>query len=280
MAHGARGARGPGGEDDGAVWDGPEGRSGTGEVGGGGGVGAAGAQQQEVSLVVWKRRRFRRRRVVVILSLVAVAVVVAATAVLVVFLGRAPREGPSISLKEYEEKPFGDVLIMRHALAPGGGDPEGFTLGDCSTQRNLGAEGIAQATEIGRKLAEISLLVGKKVYTSQWCRCQDTASLVVTQLNNSTATPAPGHSFTVEEEWGLNSFYQPELGFTKSACMKRLDESILGRLRDIPIKDRDGRATLMVTHKVTVSAVTGVSTSSGEIVVYDSKLNEARRLVL
>jgi hypothetical protein len=79
-------------------------------------------------------------------------------------------------------------------------------------------------------------------------------------------------------EWGLNSFYQPERGgFTEAACMRRLDESILGR-HAVPAAERDGTLTLMVTHQVSVSAVTGVSTSSGDIIAYDSRSGKARLL--
>ena len=56
--------------------------------------------------------------------------------------------------------------------------------------------------------------------------------------------------------------------------------SILGRLKAIPIDDRDGSLILMVTHKVTVTAVTGVDVDSGGIVAYDSKTGEAKLLKL
>eukprot|EP00946_MAST-07B_sp_MAST-7B-sp1_P000096 g96.t1 len=240
-------------------------------------VGVAGVEQGEgVDQVEGARKSHRRS---LIIAVVIAVVVAAVTAIILGVFIRASPEKDALSIDEYVERPFGDVLIMRHALAPGGGDPEGFELGDCTTQRNLDSAGIAQATQVGRKLAASKLPIGKTVYTSQWCRCRDTARLIVAQLNNNSA--ASGAYISVEEEWGLNSFYQPERGgFTKDACMERLDESILGRLKSVPVEDRDGMLTLMVTHQVTVSEVTGVRTSSGEVVAYDSRSGEAKRLDL
>ena len=56
----------------------------------------------------------------------------------------------SYTFKEYAEKPFGNVLFIRHAMAPGYGDPPYFVLNDCSTQRNLNNDGKTQAVKIGR----------------------------------------------------------------------------------------------------------------------------------
>lgn len=225
-----------------------------------------------------------RRRALLAIVLVAVLVAAATAIILAVFMGNGTSAAAdSVTLDEYNEKPFGDILIMRHALAPGSGDPQGFALENCSSQRNLGSDGIAQATDIGEKLGKSSLRISETIYTSQWCRCRDTARLIAAQLNrlrhNNSA--AAGGYFSVEEEWGLNSFYQPERGgFTKAACIERLDGSILGRLKAIPIDDRDGSLILMVTHKVTVTDVTGVDVDSGGIVAYDSKTGEAKLLKL
>ena len=56
----------------------------------------------------------------------------------------------SYTLKEYAKKPFGNVLFIRHAMAPGFGDPPNFVINDCSTQRNLNNDGRTQAVKIGR----------------------------------------------------------------------------------------------------------------------------------
>ena len=80
----------------------------------------------------------------------------------------------------------GAFAIMRHALAPGTGDPAGFTLEDCSTQRNLDDRGRAQALAIGAAFRARGVQFDA-VLSSQWCRCQETASL----LELGEVTPAP-----------------------------------------------------------------------------------------
>lgn len=70
-----------------------------------------------------------------------------------------------------------DVLFLRHALAPGSGDPAGFHLGDCATQRNLSTDGRAQARALGQAIRALNLPIAQ-VLTSQWCRARDTATLL------------------------------------------------------------------------------------------------------
>lgn len=179
-----------------------------------------------------------------------------------------PAESTTISLSDYQKCPFGDFLFMRHADAPGSGDPVGFDLSDCRTQRNLGEYGRAQADQIGNKLSNLEL--DKSIYSSQWCRCKDTASLIMDTFNEDSTEAS-----SVVEEWGLNSFYQPERGgFTKAQCIKRLRESMN------VIRDRSRSPTLMVTHKVTVFAVTDVQVNSGGIVAFDSQTNMSLTLQL
>lgn len=86
----------------------------------------------------------------------------------------------------------GAVLFMRHALAPGTGDPAKFTLGTCSTQRNLSAVGRGQARRVGRAVRDAGLL-HSHVSTSQWCRCADTARLL--NLGEVTSVPALNSHF-------------------------------------------------------------------------------------
>ena len=71
----------------------------------------------------------------------------------------------------------GVVVLMRHALAPGGGDPAGFRLGDCRTRRNLSREGRQQARAIGAAI-ERSAIDINAVLSSPWCRAKDTARLL------------------------------------------------------------------------------------------------------
>lgn len=72
----------------------------------------------------------------------------------------------------------GQVLLLRHALAPGTFDPPQFKLGDCSTQRNLSEAGRQQARQIGAWLAARQLRP-RRVRSSPWCRCMDTARLAL-----------------------------------------------------------------------------------------------------
>ena len=70
----------------------------------------------------------------------------------------------------------GAIVLFRHANAPGGGDPPGFRLGDCTTQRNLDDAGRRQAQRIGEAFRARGIRVGA-VLSSQWCRTRDTATL-------------------------------------------------------------------------------------------------------
>lgn len=137
----------------------------------------------------------------------------------------------------------GHVLILRHANAPGVGDPPGMTLGDCATQRNLDERGRKQAKRLGDRIRAAGA-PHSQVYTSQWCRCRETARLM-----------ALG---PVEDLTALNSFFDaPETRETKLAALREF-------LDKLP---RDGRLVVLVTHQVTVTALTGHFPSSGEGIV-------------
>ena len=71
-------------------------------------------------------------------------------------------------------KDGGKIVFIRHAYAPGGGDPENFNINDCSTQRNLNDEGITQSKLIGEFFKTKKIKIDK-VLSSEWCRCKDTA---------------------------------------------------------------------------------------------------------
>ena len=134
----------------------------------------------------------------------------------------------------------GAFAIMRHALAPGTGDPAGFDVNDCTTQRNLDDRGRAQATRIGEAFAERGHSFDV-VLTSQWCRCRDTAML----LNLGP----------VEEVSAFNSFFQD------FSTRDRQTAAALTLL-----EDRSDRP-FIVTHQVNISALTGQSTRSGEVLI-------------
>ncbi len=138
----------------------------------------------------------------------------------------------------------GAVAVMRHARAPGTGDPADFTLGDCATQRNLDAAGRAQARAIGAELRARGV-VFERVYSSQWCRCLETAEL----LDVGPVTPLPI----------VNSFFGDRAAGPEQT--RALAAFIAGG-------EADGR-TLFVTHQVNITALTGVGPASGEIVALD-----------
>ena len=151
---------------------------------------------------------------------------------------------------------LGTVLFMRHALAPGFGDPDHFSINDCNTQRNLDETGRAQARAIGAKLAEANIKFSA-IYSSYWCRCLETAQL----LGLGAFTPFDG----------LNSFFQNHA--PREATLSKLRQKLESLSPSAP-------AVLMVTHSVTIRAITGLSVASGGVVIYDLKTGTAREMSL
>jgi phosphohistidine phosphatase SixA len=137
----------------------------------------------------------------------------------------------------------GHVALMRHAQAPGTGDPENFRLDDCSTQRNLDQTGRDQARRTGKMFRERGVTIGR-VLSSQWCRCLETAELL-----------ALGD---VEPFAPLNSFFGERTGEPEQT------EAVRALLAEADI---DGPSLVMVTHQVNITALTGIYPRSGEIVV-------------
>ena len=136
----------------------------------------------------------------------------------------------------------GHVALIRHALAPGTGDPADFAIGDCATQRILSEEGRAQARRIGA-LFRANGIETAPVYTSQWCRCRDTAALL--GLGPVADLPV------------LNSFFGRPGG--RMPQTEGLRQWIAAQTLDSP--------RILVTHQVNITAITGVYPSSGEIVI-------------
>jgi len=140
------------------------------------------------------------------------------------------------------------VALLRHALAPGNGDPVEFNVDDCATQRNLSPEGVAQADRIGA-LFRAQGIAHADVYSSQWCRCIDTAN----ELNLGTVIALPL----------LNSFYQDRS--TQRAQTDKLKQWIEKRLENR--SDDTTLPAVMVSHQVNITSLTNVYPSSGEIVI-------------
>ena len=99
----------------------------------------------------------------------------------------------TISWPEVLDQPKFNVIFLRHALAPGYGDPVEFNINSCKTQRNLNQEGRDQAISIGKRL-KIEEVLFDKIYSSEWCRCIETATLL--DIGEITMFS------------GLNSFFQ------------------------------------------------------------------------
>lgn len=131
------------------------------------------------------------------------------------------------------------VLMIRHALAPGFGDPDGFELNDCTTQRNLNETGREQARTIGSWLRSRGIEKAK-IYSSQWCRCLETARL----MEMGEVTPLRA----------LNSFF--ERPGDREPNLKAL-------IRFIHENTRPGELIIMVTHQVTISGITNKWADSG-----------------
>lgn len=131
---------------------------------------------------------------------------------------------------------------MRHALAPGTGDPSEFTIGDCNTQRNLSDQGREQAKRIGLRFRENGIH-SAIVYSSQWCRCLETARLL--DLGPVQELPI------------INSFFQRFE--RRESQTQALSEWINAQTLDTTL--------ILVTHQVNISALTGVYPSSGEMVI-------------
>ena len=144
-------------------------------------------------------------------------------------------------------KSGGHILMIRHAYAPGSGDPANFKIGDCATQRNLDDRGRSQARAIGDWLRSKGIK-DAKIYSSQWCRCLETATLL--GLGPVAELPA------------LDSFYgKPQ---NREPDIKAL-RSFIATL------PADGELIIFVTHYVTILEITGEGVSPGEGVVLKIK---------
>jgi broad specificity phosphatase PhoE len=136
----------------------------------------------------------------------------------------------------------GHLALLRHALAPGTGDPPGFTVDRCETQRNLSDEGRRQAGRIGARF-RTNGIPAAEVFSSQLCRCLETARLLGIG--------------PVRELPFLNSFFRRYE--RREAQTRRLKTWLAGQDLDRPL--------VLVTHQVNITALTGVYPGSGELVV-------------
>ena len=138
------------------------------------------------------------------------------------------------------------IILIRHSLAPGGGDPPGFKINDCKTQRNLNLTGIKQSKKIG-KLFKKNKVPVDQVLSSQWCRCKDTAKYAFGNYKEFTA---------------LNSTFQSPYNKNEGKQLKEL-------YNFVKKWDGKGKNLILITHYSIITAVTTAVPSSGEIVIAD-----------
>jgi len=135
------------------------------------------------------------------------------------------------------------AVLIRHAIAPGTGDPPNFQLEDCSTQRNLSEDGRQQARQMGEAFRSRNIPIDS-VLSSQWCRCLETAEL----MNLGEVEPFPP----------LNSFFNDRS--TANEQTVQVQQFLLEN-RDIP------GVTILVSHQVNITALSDVFPPSGGAVV-------------
>ena len=138
------------------------------------------------------------------------------------------------------------IILIRHSLAPGGGDPPGFKINDCKTQRNLNLTGIKQSKKIGKLFKQNKVPVDQ-VLSSQWCRCKDTAKYAFGNYKEFTA---------------LNSTFQSPYNRNEGKQLKEL-------YNFAKKWDGKGKNLILITHYSIITAVTTAVPSSGEIVIAD-----------
>ena len=148
-----------------------------------------------------------------------------------------------------------NVIFLRHALAPGLGDPSDFIKEDCSTQRNLNEEGRSQARLLGDYLKKSNIRFSQ-ILTSEWCRCIDT----VKELDL-----AQWETFS-----GLNSFFQ---GHEKKYHVM---DKLWKKIGSLNFSD----LVLFVTHQVVITEITGEVPRSGEMVLYNSITKKKSRFMV
>jgi phosphohistidine phosphatase SixA len=151
-------------------------------------------------------------------------------------------QAPAMAAESWSSVVPGTIVLFRHALAPGGGDPPNHTLDDCSTQRNLSDEGRAQARRIGAEFKQRQIDVGA-VWSSQWCRTRETADLAF-----------PGKR---KDQSVFNSF------FNESAVAAERTQAA----RQLLASWRGPGVLVVVTHQVNITGLTGIVPGSGEGVV-------------
>ena len=148
-----------------------------------------------------------------------------------------------------ELKKGGKLIFIRHAYAPGGGDPENFDINNCATQRNLNDTGRIQAKKIGDFFKKNNIIIDE-IYSSEWCRCKETALIAFKRY---------------EKKKFLNSFFSYQFAKNKNSQMIELKKFI---------KNHDNKKNIIfLTHYVVINETINYSSNSGEIIVIDKNYN-------
>jgi len=142
------------------------------------------------------------------------------------------------------------VILIRHSFAPGGGDPAGFKIGDCKTQRNLNKAGIEQSKKIGKIFKDNKISIDI-VLSSEWCRCKDTAYYAFGEFKEFPA---------------LNSTFSTPYDKNELRQVKEIKKYLMNW-------ESAGKNVILVTHYSVITAITNAVPSSGEIVISDKNLN-------
>ena len=149
----------------------------------------------------------------------------------------------------------GKLIFIRHAYAPGSGDPYNFDISNCLSQRNLNDEGIKQSINIGKFFLKNNIIFNR-VLSSEWCRCKQTAEYAFNDYETKNF---------------LNSFFSQKFAHNKVNQIKKLKEYI---------EEWDGKKNLVfVTHYIVILEVLNLSVSSGEIIVTDRDFNILARQI-
>jgi phosphohistidine phosphatase SixA len=171
--------------------------------------------------------------------------------ILIIFITLASSIKAEINKNLIKELKNGNKLIfIRHAYAPGGGDPKNFDIIDCSTQRNLDEKGKKQAKKIGDFFTKNQISFDR-VYSSEWCRCKDTAKIAFREHETKNF---------------LNSFFSSKFSNNKNEQMKNLKKFV----KNYP----NSKNIIFVTHYVVITEALNYAPASGEIVISDKQFNK------
>ena len=142
------------------------------------------------------------------------------------------------------------IILIRHSIAPGGGDPPGFNINDCETQRNLSQQGVAQSKKIGELFKKNKVQIDQ-VLSSQWCRCKDTAKYAFKRFKEFPA---------------LNSTFQSPYNKNEQKQIREINNFVKKW-------NGKGKNLILITHYSVITAITNAVPGSGEIIVIDKNFN-------